>query len=361
MDAVSHCLKVVDRRVTNPCLANVLLLASEEGIRLMATNAQMAIEIGVEGEVTEPGATSVGAQKLHDLLREWPSAEALELMMEGNRLVVRHGRSRLRLNTISADEFPSPTAIEGGLEVSLSSAVLSEMIRSTQFSVSSDETRPYLTGILFEISSDHGLRVVSTDIHRLSFCQTALSAAPEVERPFQVIVPARTALEIKRLCDDFDAPVRLLFSQDRLAFSVGEVMLTSRLINARYPLYEEVFPDALPRRIMLPTQEADGALRRCLVVADGMNHDVLLHFSANALMVSATNSEQEQVDDFLAVQYSEDPVQLGFNGNYLRDVLSVTSSDQLRMEFSDAGSPVLFTEQTLGVEKRFIVMPLNLG
>ncbi len=361
MQAVQRCLKIVDRRVTSPCLANILFVVEEKHIQIMATNAQMAMHIHLRGEVVQPGATSVSAQKLYDLLREWPSAETIEIMMESSRMVLRHERSRLRLNTIAADEFPSLQHVEGGFELTISASILADMIASTLFSISTDETRPHLTGLLFEVSQEHGFRVVSTDGHRLSFCQTTLTPQPEVADPLQVIVPARTAQEIRRLCDDFAGDVRLMICQDRLGVRVDAVALNSKLIDARYPLYEEVFPETPPMQTMLPNKDLDTVLRRCLVVADGANHDVILQFSSNAVHITASNHEQEQVDDFLTIQYSDEPLQMGFNGNYLRDVLSVIKSDQVPMQFSGVDSPVIFTEQAFGVDKRFVVMPLRLN
>ncbi len=362
MQATQRCLNIVDKRVTTPSLSNLLLQADGDRIHIMATNSQLTTQITLHGETIAPGATSVDAKKLHDLLKEWGDVEQIDLMLQNHRLELRSGRSVMRLNTISADAFPSlPQIPLSGLDVRVASVVLSEMIASTQFSISNDATREHLTGLLFELSADHGLRVVSTDGHRLSFCQTPLVPALTIEEPFQVIVPAKTVVEMRRLCDDVDQDIRLILDRDQIFLVAGEQMLTSVLINARYPLYEEVFPQDIPRRTMLPNKEIDTVLRRCLVVANEINHDIRLHFADNAVHISASNQEQEQVDDYVAIHYQDAPFTMGFNGGYLRDVLSVISSDQVEMAFSDEVSPVIFTEHALGIEKRFVVMPLKIG
>jgi len=360
MQAVQRCLNIVDKRVTNPCLSNVLLVAESDGIRMMATNSQLTIQITLTGTIVQTGSTSVDAKKLYDLLREWGKVDQVDLILQDNRLELRSGRSVMRLNTIHADEFPSLSQLSEGLEIHLASTVLAEMIASTQFSISSDETRKHLTGLLFEVSFDHGLRVVSTDGHRLSFCQAPLVPSLEIEEPFQVIVPAKTVAEIRRICDDIDQEICLIIDSSQVCLVAGEQMITGTLINARYPLYEEVFPHDIPRKTMLPNKDIDAVLRRCLVVANGINHDIRLHFSDNALHINANNQDQEQVDDFIALEYSDAPFQMGFNGSYLRDVLSVIDSDYVQMGFSGETSPVMFTEQTMGVDKRFVVMPLKI-
>jgi len=362
MQAVQRCLNIVDKRVTNPCLANILLVAEMDSMHAIATNGQLTIEMALTGEVVVSGSTSVDAKKLYDLLREWSNVDQIDLILQQNRLELRNGRSVIRLNTIATENFPSLAKLSQELEVAVSSVILSEMIASTQFSISSDETRKHLTGLLFEFSSEHGLRVVSTDAHRLSFCQTPLLPCLTIEAPFQIIVSEKMVVEMRRICDDIDQDIHLLMDHDRICLSTENQKITGVLINARYPLYEEVFPNALAKQVILPNKEIDTVLRRCLVVANGLNHDISLNFSDNAVHITASNQEQEMVDDFVALQYDDStPFQMGFNGSYLRDVLSVITADQVEMNFNDENSPVLFTEQSMNIDKRFVIMPLRIG
>ncbi|MDX8412566.1 MAG: DNA polymerase III subunit beta [Mariprofundales bacterium] len=370
MQAVQRCLNIVDKRVTNPCLANILLVAESDTIHMIATNGQLTIQIILTGEIIALGSTSVDAKKTYDLLREWDNIDQVDLILQQNRLELRNGRSVMRLNTIATEEFPSLADLAEGLEVTVPAAVLSEMIASTQFSISQDETRKHLTGLLLEFSSEYGLRVVSTDAHRLSFCQTPLVPSLTIEEPFQVIVPEKMVIEMRRICDDFhqnknqndnESPmICLRMDHDRICVLAENQKITGVLINARYPLYEEVFPNALMKQTMLPNKQIDRVLRRCLVVANGLNHDIRLKFADNAVHITASNKEQEIVDDFVALEYNEIPFQMGFNGSYLRDVLSVITSDKVEMKFNDENSPVMFIEQTMGIDKRFVIMPLRI-
>ncbi|MDQ6963636.1 MAG: DNA polymerase III subunit beta [Mariprofundales bacterium] len=361
MHSVQRCLNIVDKRVTNPSLANVLLVAKSDTIIITATNEQITIQIRLTGEIIQQGSISIDAKKLHDLLREWSNVEDVDLILQRGRVELRHGRSVMRLNTIDVEEFPQQSELISGLKVTISSTTLSEMIASTQFSIGTDETRKHLTGMLFELSAEYGLRVVSTDGHRLSFCQTALIPSLTIDSPIQVIVPEKMVVEIRRVCEDLDQEIQLLIDHDRIAIVTTTQKITGLLINARYPLYEEVFPKTLSHTVMLPNQEIDTVLRRCLVVANGINHDISLSFADNAVHITAKNRDQEEVDDFVALPYDSTPFTMGFNGGYLRNVLSVISSDQVEMQFNDENSPVLFTEQTMGIDKRFVIMPLRIG
>jgi len=361
MQAVQRCLNIVDKRVTNPSLANILLVAESNTMYMIATNGQLTIRIQLTGDIQAEGAASVDAKKMYDLLREWGTVDVIDLILHNNRLELRNNRSVMRLNTIATEEFPASSELSEGLKITISSAVLSEMIASTQFSISEDETRVHLTGLLFEFSSQYGLRVVSTDAHRLSFCQTPLVPSLTIDEPFQVIVPEKMVTEMRRVCDYLDQEISLLMDSDRICLSTSEQTITGVLINARYPLYEEVFPNTLSHQVMLPNKSIDVVLRRCLVVANEINHDISLQFADNAVRITARNLEQEEVDDFVSLQYDNAPFKMGFNGSYLRDVLSVIASDQVEMKFNDENSPVIFVERVMGIDKRFVIMPLKIS
>jgi len=300
--AVQRCLNIVDPRAHQACLANILLRTDGDAVELVSTNLEISISTRMSAEVAKQGAVTVSAHTLFDLLREWGSVDRIQLVLEGDRLELRSGRSLMRLNTIPAGVFPAiHTAIEGGTEVALPAVVLSEMIASTQFSLSNDITRLYLTGLLFECGPDHSLRLVSTDGHRMSFCQFPLTDPPSLDAPLQVVVPKKTVAEFKRLCDECDGRDATLTLHRRHVFlRVGVHVVSSKTIDASYPHYQDVLPESASVAVQLPRREFDQVLRRCMVLANEFTHDIRTTFVDNALHVETVNKEQEQAEDFLA-------------------------------------------------------------
>ncbi|MDX8408837.1 MAG: DNA polymerase III subunit beta [Mariprofundales bacterium] len=359
--AVQRCLNIVERRATQPCLSNILLRTEEDAILLTSTDMELSIHTRIPADIVTIGEITVAARTLFDLLREWSSVEQIQVVLIDQRLELRSGRSLMRLNTISAAEYPAIKSEIQGTDISVPTVVLSEMIASTQFSISDDQTRLHLTGLLFEYSRDHGLRLVSTDAHRLSFCQFSIDTPYTLEAPLQVIVPKKTIQEFKRLCDEFDQDTaQLTLDSHHVLLRVGVHVISSKVVDARYPLYEEVLPKENSLHVRLPKREFDQILRRFIILANEFTHDIRTTFADNALHVVTINKEQELAEDFLAITYQGETINVGMNARYMRDVLAVLHDDHVEMELEKVKAPILIREQALGIEKKFIVMPLDI-
>ncbi|MDQ6951033.1 MAG: DNA polymerase III subunit beta [Mariprofundales bacterium] len=357
--AIQRCLNIVEKSNTKPCLANVLLRTEENRLLLTATDMELSIHTKIDAEVIEQGSITVAAKTLYDLLREWINVDTIQVILENQKLNMRSGRSMVGLKTIPADEYPVIHQEISGTEITIPSGVLAEMIAATKFSISDDTTRLHLTGLLIEGSAEHGLRLVSTDAHRLSFCQYELEPPLDIEEPVQIIVPKKAVQEFQRLSEDFEEQdATLTLGTRHIQLRIGAHSVSSKIIDARYPLYEEVLPSNNSLKITLPKKEFDQILRRFIVLANEFTHDVRATFSDNALHLVTVNKDQEIAEDFLALQYQGEEINIGMNARYIRDVLAVLQTDMVEMELEMVKAPILISEVALGIEKKFIVMPL---
>jgi len=356
LQLVQRCQSIVEKRHTIPILANVLIEAGEDGISMTATDLEVGIRSRIDGSVDEAGAITVSAKKLFEIVRELSPDEEVSLNTGSNFLTIVSGRSRFRVTTQPADEYPAMAVQENVITVDLPGNNLAEMIAATAFAMSSDETRKYLTGTLFELDDQQHMRLVTTDGHRLALSEMRLQ---HVEGTASCIVPRKAVNEIRKLCEENQGQVQMLISERQIRLIAGENILTSKLIDARFPVYQDVIPVNNPDVAVMGKSQLDQILRRNMIVANEFTHDIRLVFSDRGLDISAHNNEQEESEEHLDAEYQGHEVAIGFNGRYLRDALGAISSEQVRMELKDELSPVLVRGED-DEQSRYVIMPMRI-
>ena len=356
LGAVQRCQNVVERRHTVPILSNILLRASDDGLTASATDLEVGIRARVDASVQEAGGTTVAARKLFDVLKELDADADVELKTEDGFLRIASGRSRFKLATMAPDDFPDVQEESGGVAVRLDGADLAAMIASTSFAMSTDETRKYLTGTLFELDGDGRLNLVATDGHRLALMRRALGQPVET---CQSIVPRKAGVEIRKLCEDEPGQVELRIGERQIGLNAGGCTLVSKLIDARFPNYADVIPVNNPELATASRAELDQILRRIMIVANEFTHDVRLLLRPGEMVVSAHNTDQEQAEESLELDYAGPETEIGFNARYIRDVLGVMKGDAVRIHFRDGLSPVLLDESE-DAAAQFVIMPMRI-
>ncbi len=356
LQAIQHCQNIVEKRHTIPILANVLLQAKDNILQITATDLEVGIRSRAEASIQVSGAVTVSARKLFDIIKELDPEQDVSLESGDAFVSIRSGRSRFRLSSLSADEFPSITEEENCALLNLSASVLADMIAATSFAMSNDETRKYLTGTLFEIDAEQTLRLVTTDGHRLALSEVRLQQDTQVS---QCIVPRKAVLEIRKLCEESENQIELYLGERQIRLVTGSNILTSKLIDARFPVYQDVIPSGNPGHIMLSCSEFDQVLRRSMIVANEFTHDVRLVFSSDGLDISAHNTEQEEAEEHIAAEYSGQELAIGFNGRYLRDALGAIRSASVLLEIKDELSPVLLYADN-NQQARYVIMPMRI-
>ena len=355
---------IVEKRSSMPILANVLVTASGKGdsgrLELAATDLEVGIRGAQPAKVQKPGALTISARKLYDIVRELPD-EAIQLEATSNAyLDIRCGRARFTLAGTDAAEYPSLPEFAPTRPVRLQAAVLSQMIEGTMYAASLDETRYNLTGVFFEVVPDSGrIRMVATDGHRLALVER--TAGSDVSGLASgVIVPRKGLAELKRLVDEEDADeVELSFEGNSGLARKGEVTLVMRLIEGEFPNYRQVIPKSSDHHLTVSGESLVRALRRVALLSAEHSRAVRLELAEGKLQLSSKTPDLGEAQEEIDVDYAGPSIQIGFNARYLLDCLTALGAKEVRLGFRDGGSPVEVRPAD-DLESVAVVMPMRL-
>jgi len=356
LQAVQRCQSIVEKRHTIPILANILLQAEQNALLITATDLEVGLRSQADALVEESGAVTVSAAKLFSIIKELDPEQDVCLESGKGFVSIRSGRSRFRVASLSAEDFPSLQEESGESAISVSGATLADMVAATSFAMSTDETRKYLTGTLFEVDNEQMLRLVTTDGHRLALSEVRLQQSPSAR---QCIVPRKAVMEIRKLSEECPEQIELILGERQLRMTAGKNILTSKLIEARFPVYQDVIPANHSVRAIIPRTEFDQVLRRSMIVANEFTHDIRLVFSERGIDISAHNTEQEEAEEHQEADYNGQETAIGFNGRYLRDTLGAIRSAAVKIELKDELSPVLISGED-DVQSRHVIMPMRI-
>lgn len=348
---------IVERRHTLPILSNVLLEKQGDRLTLLATDIEIQITTTATGAGGDgDGAVTVGARKLQEILRSLPDSTEVSLVLEDKRLQVKGGKSRFSLQTLPADDFPRMTLAEGETkQFSISQKAFRQLLAKTQYSMAAQDVRYYLNGLLLMVDGTE-LRAVATDGHRLAFASVAIEA--EFARQ-EMILPRKTVLELNRLLVDTDDQLTITLAPNQVRFAFGSVVLVSKLIDGKFPDYERVIPASLKNHMTVGRQTLMQAMQRAAILTNEKFRGVRVVLSENSLKLIAANAEQEEAQEEIEVQYTGDPIDVGFNVGYLLDVLNNVHSDEIQWSFNDANSSALVTVP--GNDRfKYVVMPMRI-
>ena len=348
---------VVERRQTLPVLANLLVVAEKGVLSITGTDLEVELTV-VENGVTieQDGRATIPARKLADIWRSLPAGAEVSVHVDGDRAIVRSGRSRFSLATLPAADFPKVESGPGDIELRLSTRDLQHLLDQVSFSMAQQDVRYFLNGMLLEVTSEY-TRTVATDGHRLATC-TVNVGAPGVERR-QAIVPRKGVLELGRLLSDGDEDVTLHVSANHIRVTRGNYTLTSKLVDGKFPDYEKVIPKDANRTILGDRETLKQAFHRASILSNEKYRGVRLIIETDQLTIQANNPEQEEAEEVVDVSYQGERMEIGFNVSYLQDVLNVLDTDEVRISVSDANSSALI-ESPGKEDTMYVVMPMRL-
>jgi DNA polymerase III subunit beta len=346
---------VVERRQTMPVLANVLLNVREGRMSITATDLEVELVASAEVNVQQAGDITVPGRKLLDILRALPEKTNVSLLLEAEKLIVKGGRSRFRLSTLSASEFPLVEDINAQQTVQVARKELQRLLEKTHFSMAQQDVRYYLNGMLLEIEGAN-LRAVATDGHRLAVCEAPLAARAKTSQ--QVIVPRKGVLELQRVLND-EGTAALAIGTNHVRAQIGDVRFTSKLIDGRFPEYSRVIPSAPGAAIRADRDVLRQALQRTAILSNEKYRGIRINVKKNAITVQAHNPEQEEAEEEIEVTYDGGDLEVGFNVNYLLDALAAIDGQEVELGLTDSNSSCLIRSPG-GTDARYVVMPMRL-
>lgn len=381
LKAINLIAKAADKRHNMVVLGNIKLEVTEQLLILTASDleVELSAEVKLGNDATGViGATTLPAYKLHEICKLLPKDTMINLTAEANeRCIITSGKSRFVLGTLPASEFPVLGNPANITPLTLSRAVLMDLMAKTQFAMAIQDVRYYLTGMLFEVAQRQ-LTTVATDGHRLALARSVIDVADDFT--MQAILPRKAVVELERLGNelgklvgDNDGNLTLVFGREFLQVtlpfgnvdSTGEiddsikVTFTARLIDGKFPDYRRVMPNNTDKIALVNKEQMTEVLRRVSILSNEKSRGVIFKFSQDGnVEVRANNAEQDEAVEALQVKYQGEPIELSFNAAYLQDVLDVLAGE-VQLNMSQANSSVL-VNQLNDTQHQYVIMPMRI-
>lgn len=365
---LARCQGVADKKSTMPVLGNVLLETLDGKLRLAATDLVLAVRGQLDAEVARAGSVAVGAKDLFERVRMMPEGQLSLEVDDNSTMVIRATTSarRYTIHGVPGEEFPNLPQADKGDWIELDAPVMSRLISSTHFSISTDETRLHLSSALFELE-DNRLRMVTTDGHRLSKMEIR---APEVSGSGSMLIPLKGILELRRLCDEAisdgssDEPpkIRLLKAGPNVYAELAGFRFSVKLVDAQFPPYQQVIPAQSANAVRAPRSSLSDALKAVSIAASDRTGGVKLTLSSGALRVESESPEAGEGFDELSVDYQGETLTIGLNAKYFLDVLSAISDDEVILGLSGELDPAVIRPGGEASDRDYlaVIMPMRI-
>ncbi len=349
----------IPTKTTLPVLSNILFEAGDDGVWMSGTDLDVAVRIRVPAEVAEGGSITGPGKKLQEIARELP-AEPVEVSTTGDQIELVCGRSRFKLNGLPSEEFPSLPEVPFGEGWGVEGGDLLALIQHTSFAVSSEESRPILNGVLWELR-DGEMRMVATNGHRLA--RMTVAAGRSEQTTTDLIVPPAALHQVQRLFKE-ESEVEVARAGNHLGFRAGATEVYSRLIEGTYPNYDQVIPRDNDRVAIVEKKALESAVRRMAVVASDQTHRIKLHFTEGAVHLNVLTPDLGEAHDELELDFRGEDLEIGFNANYLLEVLRYMPTEEVRLTFKAPERAATVEPSASGDEVApdylCLVMPLRL-
>jgi DNA polymerase-3 subunit beta len=355
LENIQKVQNVITTKAALPILSNILMETQPDGLKLTATDLDIGISCLVPVDIQEPGIISVPAKRFGDIIRDLPEEDITISTKKNNLVVIETGICQFKIMGLPGEEFPKLPEFKDKEVVKLEQGALKEMLSLTSFAVSFDETRYILNGILFKIHK-HNLTLVATDGKRLAIIEKKLKQ--DIEKDITIIIPIKTIQELSRNLEGEDgSELSLILGQNQALFDLGAVVIISRLIEGEFPDYQQVIPPSPEQKAKIEREQFLAAVKRAALLSTPDYQAVKLELFKEKLVISKSTPDIGESREEIPVEYKGKEIAIGFNPNYLIDVLKNLSDDKIEFELMDGEKP--------GVIRRdgytYIVLPMRLA
>ncbi len=359
---------VVERRTTMPILSNALLKTETTGLSLAATDLEVGIQSILPAEIQDPGAITIKARSLLDIVRELPDTNIQFQTRENSRLEITANRSVFNILGLPAEDFPEIPSISSEdpqAFVRMNGTAVISMLDKTLYAASTDEARYHLNGVYFETLEEKDKRVfrmVATDAHRLSLVDNPEALFDESAwKLFHegIIVPRKGLNELRRLLaegkEDFLVSIR-----GRMLFVKRDnIFLSMRLIEGKYADYRRIIPEQSAAAIAVDREEFLASLKRISLMSSDKSRSVTFNLTPGALQLSSQSPELGDAKEEISVEYSGEPLKIGFNSRYLIDAVSTIEGEKVLLELRGRQNPGVIRSSD-GLSHTSVVMPMRI-
>jgi DNA polymerase-3 subunit beta len=348
---------IVERKNTIPILANVLIEANGDEVRMLATDLEVALRSRCHAAVTKSGSLTLPAKKLYEIVKALPETDVrIEEDKNGVKVAADHFDSRMQ--TLPREDFPTLPDASGKAKATLPRGPLKEMVAKTQFAITGEDTRYFLNGAKFVLTPD-SMTLVATDGHRLALVQVTHSVG--ITEDIGVILPKKTLLELGKLLLDGDGDVVFESGENHLFFEVGGRMLISRMIDGQFPAYERVIPKGNDKQIEFDRERLTNAVKRVALLSNERSRAVKFEIGKGNVDVTSSSSEFGEAREALAVDYTGTAMTISFNAQYVLDFLNVVETDVVVLSLKDEVSQaVMKPVGAQGYDYTYVIMPMRI-
>ncbi|MDH5391847.1 MAG: DNA polymerase III subunit beta [Gammaproteobacteria bacterium] len=346
----------VEKRQTMPALSNVLIQCNSQDLSLTATDLEIELVSKISVMSDEAGETTLPAKKLLDICKSLSDDAQLTITLDKDKAIVKSGRSRFSLATLPASDFPSLEELTATVSFSITQSQFKTVIEKTAFAMAQQDVRYYLNGLLFDLNAE-GIRSIATDGHRLSYSEQL--ARLNISENMQVIIPRKGILELSRLLQHNDENVDISIAKNHIRVTINNITFTSKLIDGRFPDYTRVIPEKGDNLLVIDRNEFKQALVRASILSNEKFRGIRLLLSSTITKLQSHNPDHEEADVELEAQYQGDDIEIGFNVNYMLDVLNASSSDQVHISLQDSNSSCL-VQYPDDDHSKYVIMPMRL-
>ena len=353
---IQQVIGAVERQQTIPALSHLLLQENEGHLTFTATDLELELVAQHAMQLDGIESVTIPARKLLDICQSFAKEAKVEIRSENLRVEVSSGRSRFSLSAVPVEDFPYLHDIELDVSLVLQQEELKRLIDQTAFAMAQQDVRYYLNGLLLEIDAK-AIRAVATDGHRLALAQ--LDRESEVEGTRQIIVPRKGIQELQRLLSAEGGQVTLSLGRNHVRAELEGLQFTSKLIDGRFPEYQRVLPAQEGNCVRVDRQALRQSLMRVAILCNEKYRGIRLIMDCDSLQVQTHNPSQEEAEDEIGAEYSGEKIEVGFNVQYLLDVLGVIDSEKVDLYVQDGNSSVLIMSAD-EPQGRYVIMPMRL-
>lgn len=360
---LNQIIGAVERKMTFPILANIKVdvLASEK--RLVLTGTDLEVELKstslIDCELSSNASVTLPGKKLAEICKSLPEDTEMKLQLNGNLMHIAANKSKFKLTTLPAEEFPAVLMSEANTKtLKLSAEALYSLIQRTHFAMAQQDVRYFLNGMLFDFDGQT-LTAVATDGHRLASNSITLASETPNES-WKVIIPRKTISELLRLISPDNSELTITLNEQHIGFASPCFTLTSKLIDGNFPDYRGVIPKDCDKTVALDRDLLKQALVRTSILSSEKHRSVVFHLENNALTMTANNPDQEEATESLPIDYNHEPLDIAFNVTYLLNILAVVDAGFVELSFKNSESSLLVHEAAQDTNTLYVIMPMRL-
>ena len=357
--AVSRIQSIVPPKSTIPILSNILFELEDNKLNLKVTDLDVSMTSHIDVEVLKTGSITVPAKVFSEIVKELPDYD-LDISATENRMEIKCGSGIYKLSGFAAEDFPKLPEVHLGRQVKVNARSLCSMIRRVLFAVSRDETRPALNGILWH-TSEEGLNLVATDGHRLAKITRSDINIPGQKK--DIIIPPKVLENLIKLTHENAEEIGLILNDNSIVFVLDDAVITSRLLEGPYPNYEQVIPKDNDKSLLIEKDLLQAAVKRVAILSNSLTHQVKFGIKQDMLELSATNFDfGGEAKENMTVSYKGEDMDIGYNANYILDVVKQIDFDEVRFELNNPTTAAVIKPQKMSENESclFLIMPLRL-